>query len=247
VIYLSLIVLIPLAAVVYTSATGGPHAFFDTIRTPDVWAALKLTVLGSLIVAVANLLMGTVIAWVLVRDRFPGMAVVDLLIDLPFALPTIVAGLVLLALYGSTSPLHINLAYTRIAVILALLFVTLPFVVRTVQPVLLEFDQDMEQAAYSLGASRWTTFRRIVLPNLWPAMLSGAGLAFTRAIAEYGSTSLISGNLPGKTQVAAVTIFGRIQNDDNTSAAAISTVLLAIALAVLFVLDVLQRRAARRG
>ncbi len=247
VLYLSLIVLIPLAAVVYTAAKGGSHTFWDTITTPDAWAALKLTVLGSLLVAFINLIMGTVIAWVLVRDRFPGMAVVDLLIDLPFALPTIVAGLVLLALYGTTSPLHINVAYTRVAVLLALLFVTLPFVVRTVQPVLLELDQDMEQAAHSLGATRWTTFRRIVLPNLAPAMLSGAGLAFTRAIAEYGSTSFISGNLPGKTEVAAVAIFGRIQNDDNTGAAAISVVLLAIALVVLLVLDVLQRRAAHRG
>jgi sulfate transport system permease protein len=247
VLYLSLIVLIPLAAVVYTAAKGGSHTFWETITMPDAWAALKLTVLGSLLVAFINLIMGTVIAWVLVRDRFPGMAVVDLLIDLPFALPTIVAGLVLLALYGTTSPLHINVAYTRIAVILALLFVTLPFVVRTVQPVLLELDQDMEQAAHSLGATRWTTFRRIVLPNLAPAMFSGAGLAFTRAIAEYGSTSFISGNLPGKTEVAAVAIFGRIQNDDNTGAAAISVVLLAIALVVLLVLDVLQRRAAHRG
>jgi sulfate transport system permease protein len=247
VLYLSLIVLIPLAAVVYTAAKGGSHTFWDTITTPDAWAALKLTVIGSLLVAFINLIMGTVIAWVLVRDRFPGMAVVDLLIDLPFALPTIVAGLVLLALYGTTSPLHINVAYTRVAVLLALLFVTLPFVVRTVQPVLLELDQDMEQAAHSLGATRWTTFRRIVLPNLAPAMLSGAGLAFTRAIAEYGSTSFISGNLPGKTEVAAVAIFGRIQNDDNTGAAAISVVLLAIALVVLLILDVLQRRAAHRG
>ena len=247
VLYLSLIVLIPLAAVVYTAAKGGSHTFWDTITTPDAWAALKLTVLGSLLVAFINLIMGTVIAWVLVRDRFPGMAIVDLLIDLPFALPTIVAGLVLLALYGTTSPLHINVAYTRIAVILALLFVTLPFVVRTVQPVLLELDQDMEQAAHSLGATRWTTFRRIVLPNLAPAMLPGAGLAFTRAIAEYGSSSFISGNLPGKTEVAAVAIFGRIQNDDNTGAAAISGGFVAIALVVLLVLDVLQRRAAHRG
>jgi sulfate transport system permease protein len=247
VLYLSLIVLIPLGAVVFDGTRQGPHDFWAAVTTPDAWAALKLTVVGALLVAVVNLLMGTVIAWVLVRDRFPGMAVVDLLIDLPFALPTIVAGLVLLALYGTTSPLHIDVAFTRTAVILALLFVTLPFVVRTVQPVLLELDRDMEQAAHSLGASPWTTFRRIVLPNLAPAMLSGAGLAFTRAIAEYGSTSLISGNLPGKTQVAAVVVFGRIQNDDNASAAAISTVLLAIALVVLVVLDIVQRRAARRG
>ncbi|HEY7175698.1 MAG TPA: ABC transporter permease subunit, partial [Micromonosporaceae bacterium] len=199
VLYLSLIVLIPLGAVVFDGTRPGPPDFWAAVTTPDALAALKLTVVAALLVAVINLLMGTVIAWVLVRDRFPGMAVVDLLIDLPFALPTIVAGLVLLALYGTTSPLHIDVAFTRTAVILALLFVTLPFVVRTVQPVLLELDRDMEQAAHSLGASSWATFRRIVLPNLAPAMRSGAGLAFTRAIAEYGSTSLISGNLPGKT------------------------------------------------
>jgi sulfate transport system permease protein len=247
VVYLSLIVLIPLAAVVWDGVRGGPRTFWSAVTTPDAWSALELTVVGALLVAIVNLIMGTVIAWVLVRERFPGAATVDALIDLPFALPTIVAGLVLLALYGTNSPLHVDLAFTRAAVIVALLFVTLPYVVRTVQPVLIELDRDMEQAAHSLGAGPWTTFRRIVLPNLAPAMLSGAGLAFTRAIAEYGSTSLVSGNLPGRTQVAAVVIFGRIQNDDNASAAAISTVLLAIALVVLVVLDVVQRRAARHA
>jgi sulfate transport system permease protein len=191
--------------------------------------------------------MGTLIAWVLVRDNFPGKGVVDALIDLPFALPTIVAGLVLLALYGADSPLHINLAYTRVGVVVALLFVTLPFVVRTVQPVLLELDRDMEQAAHSLGAGSWTTFRRIVLPNLVPAMISGAGLAFTRAIAEYGSTVLISGNIPLSTEVAAVNIYGRIESDHTAQAAAISTTLMAVALVVLILLDVVQRWGSRRG
>jgi sulfate transport system permease protein len=247
VLYLSLIVLIPLAAVVLRSGKQGGDYFWRAVTTPDAWAALKLTVGGAAAVAVVNLVMGTVIAWVLVRDRFPGKAVVDTLIDLPFALPTIVAGLVLLALYGTQSPLGISVAYTRTGVGLALLFVTLPFVVRTVQPVLLELDRDAEQAAASLGASGWVTFRRIVLPNLMPAMISGAGLAFVRALAEFGSTSLISGNLPGQTQVAAVVIFGRIESDDTVGAAAISTVLLGVSLVVLVVLDLVKRRAARRG
>ena len=247
VLYLSLIVLLPLAVVVWRGGKDGPGYFWQAVRTPDSWAALKLTLVASLVVALINLVMGTVIAWVLVRDRFPGIAVVDTLIDLPFALPTIVAGLVLLALYGATSPLHVNLAYTQIGVVVALLFVTLPFVVRTVQPVLLELDRDMEQAAYSLGASQWVTFRRIILPNLAPAMLSGAGLAFTRSIAEYGSTVLISGNLPFKTQVASVNIVGRIESDNIAGAAAVSTALLLIAFAVLILLDVIQRWAARRG
>jgi sulfate transport system permease protein len=245
--YLSLIVLIPLAAVVWRGTKAGPADFWRLVTTPDSWASLKLTVLGSVLVAVINVVMGTVIAWVLVRDDFPGKSVVDTLIDLPFALPTIVAGLVLLALYGTTSPLHVNLAYTQAGVIVALLFVTLPFVVRTVQPVLLELDRDMEEAAYSLGASPWLTFRRIILPNLLPAMLSGAGLAFTRSIAEFGSTVLISGNIPFKTQVAAFNIFGRIQSDETTSAAAVSTALLVVAFVVLAALDVVQRWGARRG
>jgi sulfate transport system permease protein len=241
VLYLSLIVLIPLAAVVWHASTGGPGAFWAAIRTPDSWSALGLTLGASAVVAVVNVVLGTVVAWVLVRDTFPGRAAVDTLIDLPFALPTIVAGLVLLALYGGSSPLHVDIAYTRLSVVVALLFVTLPFVVRTVQPVLQEIDRDMEQAAYSLGASRWVTWRRIVLPNLLPAMLSGAGLAFTRAIAEYGSTNLITGNIPLQTQVASVNIVGRIESDNTAAAAAVSTTLLAVAFLVLVGLDLVQR------
>ncbi|MBD3145692.1 sulfate ABC transporter permease subunit CysT [Microbispora bryophytorum] len=247
VLYLSLIVLIPLAAVVWRSAGEGPGYFWRSVTTPDAWAALTLTIGASALVALVNLVMGTVIAWVLVRDRFPGRAVLDTIIDLPFALPTIVAGLVLLALYGPQSPLGINLAYSRAGVVLALLFVTLPFVVRTVQPVLLELDTEMEQAAASLGAGPFQTFRRVILPNLIPAMLSGTALAFTRAIAEFGSTVLISGNLPFKTQVAAVNIFSQIEGDDTTGAAAISTVLLVVALVALITLDILQRWGSRRG
>jgi sulfate transport system permease protein len=170
-----------------------------------------------------------------------------MLVDLPFALPTIVAGLVLLALYGPNSPIGIDIAYTRAAIVLALLFVTLPFVVRTVQPVLLELDRDMEEAATSLGAGPWTTFRRIVLPNLAPAMLSGTALAFTRAIAEFGSVVLISGNIPFRTEVAAVDIFGQIESDNTAGAAAVSTVLLVVALVALVGLDSVQKWGAQRS
>jgi sulfate transport system permease protein len=246
-IFMSLIVLIPLAAVAWRSGEHGAGHFWRAVTTPDAWAALKLTVGASVVVALVNLVMGTLIAWVLVRDRFPGKAIVDTLIDLPFALPTIVAGLILLALYGTDSPLGINLAYTRIGVVVALLFVTLPFVVRTVQPVLLELDREMEQAAASLGAGPMVIFRRIILPNLLPAMVSGTALAFTRSIAEFGSTVLISGNLPFKTQVAAVYIFGQIESDNPTGAAAVSTVLLVVALAALLTLDLVQRWGARHG
>jgi sulfate transport system permease protein len=246
-LYLSLIVFIPLAAVVFRSTEGGVREFWRAITTPETAAALTLTVGAALVVVAVNAVTGTLIAWVLVRDSFPGKRIVDTLIDMPFALPTIVAGLVLLTLYGPTSPVGIDLAYKQVGVVVALLFVTLPFVVRTVQPVLFELDREMEQAAASLGANPATIFRRIVLPNLYPAIAAGAALSFARAISEFGATVLISGNLPFKTQVAAVHIFGQIQSDNVAGAAAESTVLLLVALLVLVGLDLMQRWAARRG
>jgi sulfate/thiosulfate transport system permease protein len=246
-LYLSLIVFIPLAAVVWRSTAGGAGGFWRSVTNPETAAALTLTVAAALVVVAVNAVTGTLIAWVLVRDRFPGQRVVDALIDMPFALPTIVAGLVLLTLYGPTSPVGIDLAYKQIGVVVALLFVTLPFVVRTVQPVLLELDTEMEEAAASLGASPTTVFRRIVLPNLLPAIAAGAALSFARAISEFGATVLISGNLPFQTQVAAVHIFGQIQSDNVAGAAAESTVLLVVALFVLVSLDLVQRWARRRG
>lgn len=246
-LWLSLLVLLPLGAVVWRSQEDGAARFWDAVTTPEAAAAIRLTVVASLVVALVNVVFGTLIAWVLVRDEFRGKRIVEALIDLPFALPTIVAGLVLLALYGANSPVGISLAYTRAGVVVALLFVTLPFVVRTVQPVLLEFDREMEEAAASLGASRLAIFRRIVLPNLLPAISAGTALAFARAISEFGSTVLISGNLPFKTQVAAVHIFGQVETDNTTGAAAVATVLLVVALVVMVGLDLLQRWAARRA
>jgi sulfate transport system permease protein len=245
--YLSIVVILPLAFLVAKGFDNGLSGFWDAITTPEAWAALKLTILSGIGVALANAVMGTLIAWVLVRDKFPGKRVLDTVIDLPFALPTIVAGIVLIALYGPSSPLGIDLAYKVSGVVFALLFVTLPFVVRTVQPVLLELDQQMEEAALSLGASRFTTFRRVILPNLFPAIAAGTGLAFARAISEFGATVLISGNIPLKTQVAPVFIYSQIESDRTAGAAAVSIVLLVLALAMLLVLDGLQRWARRRG
>jgi sulfate/thiosulfate transport system permease protein len=247
VIFLSLVVLIPLASVVWTSTQDGPGGFWQAITAPDARSALGLTLTAAAVVTGINVVMGTLLAWVLVRDDFPGRRLVDALVDLPLVLPTIVAGLVLVELYGPSSPLHVNLAYSRLGVGLALLFTTMPFVVRTVQPVLAELDRDMEQAAASLGAGPAVVFRRIILPNLVPAMLAGAGLAFTRAIAEFGATVLISGNIPGQTQVASVQIFGQIESDNTPAAAAVSTVLLVVALMVLLALSGVQRWAARHG
>jgi sulfate transport system permease protein len=181
----------------------------------------------------------------MVRDEFPGKGVVNSLIDLPFALPTIVAGLTLLAFYGPDSPAGINVAFTRTAVVMALLFVTLPFVVRAVQPVLLELDREMEQAAESLGAGRLTVFRRIILPNLTPAIIAGAGLAFARAVGEFGSLVLITGNIPFKTQAASVFIFSMVESDNPVAASAVSVVLLVIALVVLLIFGYLSKRALR--
>jgi sulfate/thiosulfate transport system permease protein len=193
------------------------------------------------VVVAINAVTGTLIAWVLVRDSFRGKAIVNGLIDLPFALPTIVAGLTLLALYGPRGPVGIDVAYTRAAVLLALLFVTLPFVVRAVQPVLLELDREMEEAAASLGAGQLTVFRRIILPNLLPAILAGAALGFARSIGEFGSLVLISGNLPFKTEVSSVFIFSQIESDRVTNAAAVSVVLLGIAFVVLIAISFLSR------
>jgi sulfate transport system permease protein len=226
-------VLLPLAAVVAKSTEGGTAHFWDTVSSRQSVSALKLTLGAALIVAAINAVFGTLVAWVLVRDEFPGKQVVNALIDLPFALPTVVAGITLLALYGPKGPVGIDVAYTKVAIVLALLFVTLPFVVRSVQPVLIELDREMEEAAASLGAGSATTFRRIVLPNLMPAIVAGSALGFARAVGEFGSIVLISGNIPFKTQVASVYIFGQIESDNTTGAAAVSVVLLGLSLLVL--------------
>ena len=246
-IWLSLLVLIPLAAVVWTATSNGWDGFIGALDNQQTLNALKLTVISSLGVTALNLVMGTIIAWVLVRDRFPGKGLIDLVIDIPFALPTIVAGLVLLSLYGPSSPLGVDWANTRVAVFLAFLFVTLPFVVRTVQPVLIELEPEVEEAAASLGASRLTTFRTIILPALAPAITSGAALSFARGISEYGSLVLLSGNLPYSTEVASVRILSYVEGDKLTEAAAVASILLVVALVVIVVLDTISRSVARHG
>jgi sulfate/thiosulfate transport system permease protein len=244
-IYLTALVLLPIAALLTKASSGGTNAFWREITSPEALAAIKLTLAASAIVVVINAIFGTIIAWVLVRDDFPGKRIVNSLIDLPFALPTIVAGLVLLSLYGKGSPVGINVAFTRAAVGLALLFVTLPFVVRSVQPVLLELDRSMEEAAASLGARPLTVLRRIVLPSLLPAIMSGVALSFARALGEFGSLVLITGNLPFKTEVGSVYIFGQIQNESLPAAAAVSVALLLVALVVLGVLSFVSQRQSR--
>jgi sulfate transport system permease protein len=242
-LYLSLMVALPVAALTSTAASS---QFLTALTAPQTGAALALTVAEAVATAVIDAVTGVALAWVLVRDDFPGKRLVNALIDLPFALPTIVAGLVLLTLYGPGSPVQLNIAQTRAGILLALLFVTLPFVVRAVQPVLLAVDREAEEAAASLGAGPLTTFRRIVLPAILPATLSGAGLAFARALGEFGSVVLISGNLPFKTMMASVLIAGQVESGDTAGAAAVSVTLLAFALVVIAIVTGAARRLARR-
>lgn len=246
-IWFSLLVLIPLSAVVAAASSGGWDGYLRVLQNDQTWAAIKLTVTQSLVVTAINIVMGTVIAWVLVRDRFWGRSALDVIIDVPFAMPTVVAGLLLLSLYGPGSPIGLHWANTERAVTLALAFVTLPFIVRTVQPVLEELDADVEEAAASLGARRATIARRIILPSLAPAIAAGAALSFARAISEYGSLVLLSGNRPFQTEVVSVRVLTFVENGSNTSAAAVASVMLAVALVVIVVLDLVQRRVSRRG
>lgn len=239
--YLSVVVLLPLAAIPWRSTGAGLDTFWQTVTAPDAMAALQLTFGISVAVVTVNAFMGVLLAWVLVRDPFPGQGLVNAVVDLPFALPTIVAGAILLTLYGPRSPLGINAAYTRGGVFLALLFVTLPFVVRAVQPVLQELDREMEEAAASLGARTFAILRRIILPNLLPAILSGVALAFARAMGEFGSVVLLSGNIPFQTEVASVHIYTQAESGNLSGAAALSVVLLAVSLLVLLALSTLER------
>jgi sulfate/thiosulfate transport system permease protein len=244
--YLSIMVLLPIAAVVSRSFADGFDAFWQSVTSEQALAAMELTLLASLAVVAINAVFGTIIAWVLVRDEFRGKRYVNMIIDLPFALPTIVAGLTLLALYGDTGILGISgVQATKIGVIMALLFVTLPFVVRAVQPVLIEIDQDMEEAAASLGARPLTVFRRIILPNLTPAITAGVALAFAKAIGEFGSLILISGNIPFQTEVASVFIFKQVESGNETAAAAVSVVLLTVSVLILFAINWFGRRTLR--
>jgi sulfate/thiosulfate transport system permease protein len=246
-LWFSLLVLIPLSAIVVKAAGGGWSTFESALSNEQTVAALRLTILSAIGITALNMVMGTIIAWVLVRDRFPGKAILDLIIDIPFALPTIVAGLVLLSLYGPGSPLGVEVNNTKWAVLLAMAFVTLPFVVRTVQPVLEELETDVEDAAASLGATRFTTFRRVILPALVPAIFAGAALSFARGISEYGALVLISGNLPRRTEVVSVRLFSFLEGGNTAAAAAVATLMLIVALLAIVALDVIQRRVARRG
>ena len=242
--YLSLIVLLPLSALLWVSTGYGWDQFKEAVTAPDAVAALKLTFGAAFAVVVINGFFGTIVAWVLVRDDFVGKPFLNAVIDLPFALPTIVAGLTLLTLYGPNSPVGIDVAFTRTAIVLALCFVTLPFVIRTVQPVLIELDVEMEEAARSLGAGQFTVFRRIVLPNILAGILSGSVLALARALGEIGAIVLVAGSTL-HTEVASVFIFNVIQDGEPAQASAVAIVLLGAAFVLLLAVGALRFYATR--
>jgi len=244
VIYLSIFVLLPLAALTDQSLSSGLGEFWHQVSSDQAVRSLRITVEASLLVVLINAIFGTIIAWLLVRDQFPGKAVVNAIIDLPFALPTIVASLILIQLWGNNSPVGVNISLTFWAIVVALMFVTLPFVVRAVQPLLIEMDREMEEAAASLGASGATIFRRIIFPNLLPGLAAGVALAFARALGEFGSVLLFAGGLPD-TQVSSVFIRTQVENGNNTGAAAVSMVLLLAALVMLILVGLVQRWGSR--
>ncbi len=249
VFYLGLAVILPMSALVVESARSGGGAFWDAIRDPYAWHALKLTFITALVMVLVNALTGTATAWVLVRYDFLGRGVVNALIDMPFAVPTVVTGVMLVILFGPTSTVGTVLGqygwqviYHQPGIVLALLFVTYPFVIRSVQPVLMELDRAEEEAASTLGASAWTTFRRVTLPALWPSIVTGAGLSFSRALGEFGSVVMVAGNQPLATKTAPLYIFGEIESGNRHGALVVSAVLLASSLVVLLVLNGVQRR-----
>jgi sulfate/thiosulfate transport system permease protein len=240
VLWLSVIVLLPLAALLDESLSQGLGHFWSQVSSGAAKDSLELILVCSLIVVAINAVFGTIVAWLLVRDNFPGKSVINAIIDLPFALPTIVASLILIELWGKNSPVGIDIALTRTAIVVALCFVTLPFVVRAVQPLLIEMDRDMEEAAASLGAGGFTIFRRIIFPNLLPGLAAGVALAFARALGEYGSVLLFAGG-KANTMVASILIGQQIEQGNETGAAAISIVLLVMALVCLLLITLFQR------
>jgi sulfate transport system permease protein len=246
--YLGIMVVLPLAALTIQAFELGPSAFWKAVTDPFAWHALKLTFATAFVMVGINAVMGTATAWVLVRYDFPGKGLMNALIDLPFAVPTVVTGLMLVALYGPSSTLGTILGRAGLAVIyqqpgivLALLFVTYPFVIRSVQPVLLEIDQGEEEAAATLGATPWTIFHRVTLPTLFPSILTGTALAFSRALGEFGSVVMVAGNRPLETKTGPMYVFGEIESGNRHGAMVVSVVLLAVSLGILIALNLIQR------
>lgn len=253
-LYLSLIVLIPLSSLFFKTATSGWDHFWEIVTNERVLASLRVTFFSSLIAAALNAIFGLVIAWVLTRYTFPGKRLIDALVDLPFALPTAVAGITLAMLYAPNgwighyfAEYDIKIAYTPLGIVIALTFIGLPFVVRTVQPVLEEMESEAEEAAACMGASRWNTVLRVILPSIYPALLTGFALAFARSIGEYGSVIFIAGNMPFISEIAPLLIVAKLEQYDYAGATAIALVMLLISFMLLLIINGLQGWSNRRG
>ena len=253
-VYLSLVVLIPLSATFIRSVDLGLGHFWTSVTTPRVLASLRLSFGAALLAAATNALFGLVISWVLVRYTFPFKRLIDAMVDLPFALPTAVAGIALTALYAPNGwlgrllqPMGIHVAFKPVGVVIALVFIGLPFVVRTLQPVLEELDKDVEQAAATLGASEWQTFTRVILPALWPALLTGFALAFARGVGEYGSVIFIAGNMPMRSEIAPLLIITKLEQYDYVGATAIAVVMLLLSFTLMLGINALQGWALQRN
>lgn len=251
--YLSLIVLIPLSAVFFETSSMGWNAFWNTVTNPRIVATYRLSFGAALLAAAINAFFGLLLAWALVRYSFPGKRMVDALVDLPFALPTAVTGITLATIYAKDGwigqflePLGIKVAYTPLGILVALIFIGVPFVVRTVQPILEDLETELEEAAASLGAQRWQTFRYVLLPVLWPALLTGFALAFARAVGEYGSVIFIAGNIPMVSEITPLMIITKLEQYDYQGATAIALVMLVISFALLLIINLLQAWSAKR-
>jgi sulfate transport system permease protein len=246
-LYLSLIVLIPLAGTFLKTASLSWTQFWETITAPRALASYRLSFGASFIAALLNALFGLIVAWVLVRYQFPGKRLIDAMVDLPFALPTAVAGIAFTAVYSSKGwigqylePLGLQVAFTPLGIILVLTFIGLPFVVRTVQPVLEDIEPELEEAAATLGAPRWRTFRRVIFPTIWPALVTGFAMAFARAIGEYGSVIFIAGNMPMRTEITPLLIITKLEQYDYAGATALAVVMLVVSFALLLIINLLQ-------
>ena len=248
-LYLGLMVALPLATIIKNGVVDGLPAFWEDVTNPTAFAALKLTLTTSIIITIINAVMGTLTAYVLVRFRFPGMGLLNTLIDMPFAIPTLVTGVMLVALYGPQRTVGawlnahgIQVIFATPGIVLALLVITYPFVIRAVQPVLMEVEKGQEEAAYTLGASKWTTFRRVVLPTIAPALITGSLLCFARALGEFGSVVVVAGNIPGVTLTAPVYVFGQIESQNQRGASAMSILLLALSFTLILTVEWMQGR-----
>lgn len=249
IVYLAFMIVLPLSAIVKSGFAGGLTLFWSDIVNPIALAALKLTLISSVLVSVINAVMGTLTAYAIVRYDFAGKRILNSLIDMPFAIPTLVTGVMLVALYGPQGTLGawltahgIQIIFAKPGIVLALLLVTYPFVIRAVQPVLMEIEASQEEAAYTLGASKWRTFARIVLPNITRALVTGSLLTFARSLGEFGSIVVIAGNIPGRTLTAPVFIYGQIESQNQRSASAISIVLLALSFSLILLVEWIQSR-----